>query len=357
MKGHIRARGKNTWAIVVELDRDPTTGKRHQKWITVHGSKKEAERRLAEVLHELNSGAYTEPAKITLGEFLDKWLEHIQIKVRPVTLASYRGLIRQHIMPTLGHVPLAQLQPLDLQRFYAAKLRDGRADGKSGGLSSRTVRYLHGLLREALGHAVKWRLVGQNAAEAAEPPRQIKHEMTALDPDAIQALLETLKGDRLYALYLLALTTGLRRGEILGLRWQDVDLDSAWLAVRQTLVKVNSRLVIQPDDYGLVFCTTQGRPLNPSNLRRHFMGALSRAGLPDIRIHDLRHTHATQLLNAGVNLKLVADRLGHATTRMTADTYAHVLPRTRDEVAAAVDKLFSRNEGLQMEGKPPVEGK
>lgn len=396
MKGHVRARGKNTWALVIELDRDPVTGKRRQKWITVKGNKKEAERRLAQTLHEMNMGAYAAPAKVSLGAFLERWLEHVQTTVRPVTFDSYRTLVHRHITPTLGHMPLTRLQTLDLQQFYAAKLRDGRSDGKPGGLSPRTVRYLHGLLREALGYAVRWNLVSRNIAEAADPPRQSKRNAQALDTHEIQAFLAALQGDRLYAFYLLALTTGLRRGELLGLRWQDVDLGSGWLVVRQTLVVVNGKPTIQDEaknrsslrpvslpavavealrnhkfkqteermvfgeEYqgnDLVFCAIQGQPLNPSNLRRSFKRLLTDAGLPEIRIHDLRHTHATMLLSAGVNLKLVADRLGHSTTRMTADTYSHVLPRMRDEVAATVDKIFSPPEGLQTEGKRTAEGK
>lgn len=396
MKGHIRPRGEKTWALVIELERDPSTGKRKQKWITVHGNKKEAERKLAEVLHEMNTGAYAEPSKTTLAAFLEQWLEHVQTTVRPTTMESYRSLIRRHIVPDLGAVPLARLRTLDLQEFYTRKLRDGRVDGKPGGLSSRTVRYLHGLLREALGYAVKWSLVARNAAEAADPPRQSKREMQVLDSDAIQAFLNVARKDRLYPLYLLALTTGMRRGELLGLRWQDVHLDAGWLEVRQTLAVMRGKPVIQKEtktrsstravslpsvavdalrahrleqdreraahaedyqDNGLVFCGIQGQPIGPSNLRRRFRTLLRKAGLPEIRLHDLRHTHATMLFSAGVNLKLVSDRLGHTTTGITADIYAHVLPRMRDEVAATVDRLFSPHEGLQVEGKHPEDAK
>ncbi|MCL4425507.1 MAG: site-specific integrase, partial [Firmicutes bacterium] len=358
MKGHIRPRGKNTWALVIDIERDPITGKRRQKWIAVHGNKKEAERKLTEVLHEMNAGVYTEPAKITLGAFLDRWLgDYARVTVRATTLDSYRYLIERHISPALGHIQLANLKPLDLQRFYSEKLAGGRLDGR-GGLSARSVRYIHGLLRESLGSAVKWQLIPRNVAEAVDPPRQVRPEMQVLDVDGVQAFLAAAKSTRFYALWLLGITTGLRRGELLGLRWQDVDLEAGAVVVRQTLICLRGKILVQPraktersiravslpetavealrehrerqtkeratfgeeyEDHDLVFCRPEGRPMDPNHLAaRHFKPLLKQAGLPPIRIQDLRHTHATMLLGAGVNLKLVSDRLGHTTTRMTA---------------------------------------
>lgn len=397
MKGHIRRRGDRSWAIVIELDRDPLTGKRRQKWHTVTGTKRDAERRLTELLHQVNSGTYVEPTKFTVGAFLERWLQdYAQGAVRPTTLDSYRYLIERHIAPALGRIPLGALKPLDLQRFYAEKLKSGRLDGR-GGLSARSVQYIHGLLRESLGSAVKWELISRNPAEAVNPPRQDRREMQVLDIGDVQAFLEVARGTRFYALWMLDVTTGLRRGELLGLRWQDVDLEAGILTVRQTLVCLRGKILIQPraktqksirvvslpemtlaalrdhqtqqldertffgpdyEDHGLVFCSPEGRPVDPNNLAsRHFKPLLRQAGLPNIRIQDLRHTHATLLLGAGVNLKLVSDRLGHTTTRMTADIYSHVLPRMRDEVAAAVDKILSLDERLQVEGKRPQGGK
>ena len=399
MSGHITPRGPGRWAIVLELGRDPTTGKRRQKWIAFKGTKREAQQRLAELLHEMNAGTYVEPVKLTLGAFLERWLEdYARGAVRPTTFETYRILIQRQIVPALGHKILTDLRPLDLQRFYISKLQGGRADGKLGGLSPKTIRHLHRLLREALGHAVKWQLLARNVAEAVEPPRQVKHEMQVLDPGAVQAFLEAARQDRLYALYLLDLTTGLRRGELLALRWQDVDLDEGWLVIRQTVVVVRGRPVIQPEaktrsgtrgvslpattvealrahraqqdleraayepdyqDNDLVFCQPDGRLLHPRNFtRRHFKPLLRRAGLPeDLRFHDLRHTHATMLLGAGVNIKLVSDRLGHADIRTTANTYFHVLRPMRDEVAATVEKIISGIEGEQKESKTSPESK
>lgn len=395
MKGHIRRRGDRSWAIVIELDRDPLTGKRRQKWHTVNGTKRDAERRLAELLHQMATGEYIEPTKLTVGEFLRRWLQdYAQGAVRRTTLDSYRWLIEKHISPALGHIPLSHLKPLDLQRFYAQKSATGRLDGR-GGLAPRSVQYMHGLLREALGSAVKWEVLSRNPAESVDPPRRERREMQVLDIGDVQAFLEAARGTRYYALWVVAVTTGLRRGEMLGLRWQDIDMEAGTLAIRQTLVCLRGRMIIQPraktdrslrtvslpdaamealrahkaqqdderrfardyQDNGLVFCSPEGRPVDPNNLtKRYFKPLLQQAGLPDIRIQDLRHTHATMLLGAGVNLKLVSDRLGHTTTRMTADIYSHVLPRMRDEVAAAVDKILSRPEGLQTEGKRSKKG-
>lgn len=395
VKGHVRRRGKS-WAVVIELERDPLTGKRRQKWYSVRGTKKDAERRLAELLHQVAIGEYVEPTKLTVGEFLQRWLrDYAQGAVRWTTLDSYRWLTEKHILPALGHIPLSHLKPLDLQQFYAQKLAGGRLDGR-GGLAPRSVQYMHGLLREALGSAVKWQLLARNPAEAVDPPRRERAEMQVLDVGDVQAFLEAARGTRYYALWVLDVTTGLRRGEMLGLRWQDIDLEAGTLAVRQTLVCVRGKVLIQPraktqaslrvvslpeaavealrthraqqederrfardyQDNDLVFCTPEGRPVDPNNLaKRYFKPLLRQAGLPDIRIQDLRHTHATMLLGAGVNLKLVSDRLGHTTTRMTADIYSHVLPRMRDEVAATVDKILSSPEGLQTEGKRPKQGR
>ena len=383
MNGHIVTRGKGRQAIVIELGQDET-GKRRQKWISFKGTKQQAKEQMREILREMSAGEYVEPAKITLGTFLEQWLEYAETHTASTTFEGYRRQTRRHIIPGLGHITLEKLTPLDIQRFLSSKLQGGRADGKEGGLSTRTVTLFHTILHAALEQAIKWQLIGHNVAHRVEPPRRVKKEVVALDGEPARIFLEAIKADRLHALYLLDVATGLRRGELLGLRWRDIDFNSGWLSIRQTLVMVDGKARLQPEgknkrssrpvslppvvvkalqehkarqdeerqnwgseyqDNDLVFCAVKGQPLNPNNLRRDFRKLLAKAGLPMISIKSLRHTHATMLLGAGVNLKLVADRLGHSTTRMTADTYSHVMPRMRDQVANVVEKIISEVEG------------
>lgn len=227
MKGHLVHRGKDpkTWSLVIELGRDPQTGKRRQKWISFKGTKREAQAALTDLLKELNEGTFVEPSKETVGQYLDRWLrDYAKPSLRQTTYESYESVIRVHVTPAIGHIPLAKLKPVHLQQLYAARLADGRADGRPGGLSATTVRYIHAVIKEALKHAVKWGLLARNVADAVDPPRISRREQQAWSPEEAQRFLAAVREDRLYPLYLMAITTGMRRGELLGLRWQDVDL-------------------------------------------------------------------------------------------------------------------------------------
>lgn len=296
-------------------------------------------------------------------------------------LYSYETIVRRHIVPALGKLPLQKLQPMHLQSLYSQKLQGGRADGKPGGLSPRTVRYIHSVIFEALKHAVKWQIVPRNVAEAVEPPRPARQEMQVLTEDQVRKFLATVQDDRFYAAYLLAITTGMRRGEILGLRWQDVDLKQGVVSINQILVRTSShglvfqapktdrsrrtiaisptvvqalrqqkkrqaeeKLIFGPDytDTGLVFTMPEGHCVEPRNLTRQFELRLKKAGLPRVRFHDLRHTHATLLLQKEVHPKVVAERLGHSNINITLDTYSHVIPGMQREAARKIDEaLFS----------------
>ena len=265
---------------------------------------------------------------------------------------------------------------------YAERAKEivGRRQLHSSGLSARSVRYIHAVMHRALKQALRWGLVPRNACEAVDPPKPQKKEITPLSRDEARRLLEAVCGDRLETLYVLAIHCGLRQGELLGLRWEDVDLDDATLQVRRTLstaktgpkfaapktaksrrtVRLN-RLAVESlkrhherqfeesttladewKDYGLVFATTNGAPMDPSNLiARSFKPLLRNAGLPNIRFHDLRHTCATLLLGGGVHPKLVQELLGHATIAITLDTYSHVLPGMGDQAATAMEDALS----------------
>ncbi len=373
MKGHIRQQGKETYAVVIDLGTDPLTGKRQQRWHTVKGGKRDAQRHLAKLVNDLAEGRYVDPVKLTVADYLQRWLQdYARVAVRPTTFQSYGEIIRKHIIPVLGGLPLNKLQPVHVQHFYADKL--------AGGLSARTVRYIHAILHRALEQAVKWLLLPRNVADAVDPPKAQHKEMRPLDVAEVGRLLDAAAGDRLYALYLLAITTGMRQGELLGLQWPDVDLDAGTIMIRRTLQRTKeggrvfqepktakSRRLIQLSpqvvealrehrarqeqerrfwgdryqDHGLVFSQPAGQPIDKGNLlRRHFKPLLAQAGLPPIRFHDLRHTYATLALQAGLHPKVVQENLGHSTISMTLDTYSHVAPVLQRDAAQVVTNLI-----------------
>ena len=241
MKGHIRRRGKSSWAVVIFLGRDPS-GKQHRKWHAVRGNRKDAQRELARLLNEISTGAYVEPARMTVSEFLDRWLaDYAKPKVSPKTYERYQEMIDGHIRPALGSHLLPKLAPLHVQTFYGCALAKGRKDGK-GGLSRQSVVHFHRLLHKAFAQAVKWQLRARNPIEAVEPPRAQRQEMRALDEDETANLLRLLGESRLYIPVMLAVTTGLRRGEILGLRWSNVNLATGTITVVQSLEQTREGL-------------------------------------------------------------------------------------------------------------------
>ena len=376
MRGHVRRRGTK-WVAVVSLGHDES-GRRKQQWFSGFTTKKAATEKLTEVLGSLQGGNYVEPSKRNLGGFLIKeWLPSIAASVRPSTWTAYRMLCETHIIPALGTVPLQRLSAAMLNKLYADLLADGRRNGK-GGLSPRTVQYVHVTAHKALADAVRWQLIPRNVADQATPPRPQAKEPKAWSADVLRSFLAHVEGDRLYAAYLLAATTGLRRGEVLGLRWRDVDMAGGRLAVVQTLLQVcnevafgtpktakgrrsvaldertvsvlkahrkaalEDRLILglgTPDTEALVFTAPDGAPVNPESFSDHFGRLVKAAGLPRIRFHDLRHTHATLALQAGVHPKVVSERLGHATVSITLDTYSHAIPAMQEEAAERVAAL------------------
>jgi integrase len=268
-------------------------------------------------------------------------------------------LVDKHVVSALGNVKLSKLTPAHLQGFYRSKL--------DSGLSPRTVQYIHVVLHRALKQALRWGLVVRNVAEAVDPPRVPKKDITPLSPDQARTFLEAASGDRLEALYVLAIHTGMRQGELFSLRWHDVDLDAGVVRVRGTKSARSRRTVTLSEtaldvlrshlkrqlgeidkagslwrENGLVLATKIGTPLNRHNLtQRSFKPLLERARLPRIRFHDLRHTCATILLSRGVHAKFVQELLGHATIAITLDTYSHVLPGMGDQTATAMEDILS----------------
>jgi integrase len=303
-----------------------------------------------------------------------------QHRVRPTTLASYGQIVRNRIVPALGTVPLQQLTPAQAQALYGRLLENGRVDGRGPKLSPRSVRYTHAVLRMALEDAVQLGLLSRNACDAATPPRAVRPQIKYWDTPDVQRFLDVACEDRLRALWVLALHTGLRRGELLGLRWSDVDLDQAVLHVRRSLVQSGGVLGFQEpktssgrrtialdtpcvvalrehrarqaeqrlrmgslwQDHDQAFATELGTPLEPSNVDRRFRALVTRAGVPRIPFHGLRHTHATLLMKAGVNPKVASERLGHANITLTLSTYSHVLPQMQQEAAAIFAAAVAR---------------
>lgn len=377
MKGHIMARGKDgkTWALIIDIGKD-AQGKRRQQWITFHGTKREAGTELARLITEQANGTSVEPNRLTVGEYLQRWLQdYASMAVASQTFTRYDSVVRRHLIPALGGHKLGKLSPLHIQGYYRKALQGTRLDGKSGGLSARTVLQHHRILKEALGQAVKWRLIPNNPAAAVEPPRFNAREMATLTPQQAAVLVEASEGSPLQMPITLAVTTGMRRGEILGLQWKDIDWEGGTLQVRRSLepgkdaprfkepktasgrrtvalpeialealrrhrIRQNEyRLKLGPDyatECDLVCCQFDGTPLR-NNVTRDFSVLLKRAGLPRVRFHDLRHTHASLLLASGVHPKVVSERLGHASISITLQIYSHVLPTIQKEAAAKID--------------------
>jgi integrase len=373
MKGHIRKRGKS-WAVVLDLGRD-ASGKRHQKWHAVPGTRRDAQRELARLLNEINTGAYVEPSRMTVGEFLDRWLaDYAKPKVSPKTHERYKEMIDGHIRPALGAYLLPKLAPLQIQAFYSRALAKGRKDGK-GGLSAQSVVHFHRLLHKAFAQALKWQLLARNPIQAVEPPKAERQEMRALDEAETAGLLSLLGETRLYMPVMLAVTTGLRRGEILGLRWNNVDLATATIMVVQSLEQTKGglrfkspkthrsrrsialaamtvealrshrakqaeeRLALGPayEDNDLVCPRPGGAPWPPDMFSTTFAAFVRRSSRSRFRFHDLRHSHASHLLRAGVHPKIVSERLGHSTVGITLDTYSHVLPGMQEDAVRLLE--------------------
>lgn len=376
MRGSLVKRGR-AWYAVVDLPRG-ADGKRRQKWHRLTArSKRAAQEELARLLTAIATGLYVEPAKLSLADFLRAWLEHVQTTVSAKTFERYRGIVEAHLIPHLGAHPLARLQPLHIQAYYAGALQGGRLDGKPGGLAPQTVLHHHRVLKEALGQALRWGLLARNPADAVDPPRVARGERRTLTPAECVRLLQAARGSRLYLPVLLAIATGMRRGEILALRWEDVDLDAGTLSVRRTLSQVKGRLEFKEPksarsrrvialpafavealrqhqaaqaaerlragaayaSQGLVCATATGGPL-AHNFGRGYAALLQRAGVPRVRFHDLRHSHATLLLGQNVHPKVVSERLGHAAVGITLDVYSHVAPALQQEAADRLEALL-----------------
>lgn len=374
MKGHLKERSPGRWAIVIDVP-DPETGKRRRKWHSFQGTKRQAESECARLVAELDGGSYIEPSKTTVREFFVRWLAHEKANVSPKTHSRYQELLLKNVAPLIGSVMLSKLSAARIDAAWTMLLENGKRNGK-GGLSPRTVHHCRRVMLTAIDQAVKWDLLKKNPVALTRPPKVERTKMDAYDASQTADMLDLLRQSRMFIPALLAGLCGLRRGEILALRWRDIDLQGGVISVRESAEQVGvvvryketksgkSRAVamsssvtealkrhrlaqaeeqlklgVRPDALSFVVAQADGKPLKPVSLTHEWTRLLAKTDLPRIRFHDLRHSHATQLLAAGVHPKIASERLGHSNIGITLDLYSHVMPGMQANAAEQVDAL------------------
>jgi integrase len=373
VRGHVRKHGPS-WQYQVRIGDA-------QRTKAGFATQREAEMALTTLLSTIHDGTYVTPAKLTTGTYLtDIWLPSIAATVQPTTYAGYKSHVERQLVPRLGSIPLQKVTAPKINAFYAELAKDGKVPrkkdekpGERGGLASNTIRRVHATLSGAMNDAVRWGYLARNPAAMANPPKNATTEMHVWTATELQTFLEQTQGDRLWPLWVLLASTGLRRGEACGLQWSDVDLKAGCLAVRRALTtkglstpktKSGDRVVsldsftvttlkkwkkIQTEDRvkwgelwtntGYVFTREDGNPYHPDVVSGAFESRVAKTKLPRIRLHDLRHTHATIALSAGTHPKVVSERLGHANAAFTMNTYVHVLPGMQDDAAEKIAAL------------------
>lgn len=378
MRGSIYRRGE-AWTVKIERPRR-ADGRRQYRYETV-ATRREAERLRAKLVHDLNAGTYIEPCDLFVREHLHEWLDYVSTRLSARTVQRYREIVEGHLVPGLGQKRLVDLRPLDISRYYDHALAHGRLGGDAP-LARATLVKFHHILHKALKDAVAWQRIASNPAAAVTVPNGVGKPTTTARSlsDEECAVLLRAAADRLYLPTLLALATGMRRGELLGLRWRDIDLDGAKLRVAHSLEEAGGALTLKEPktragrrtvplpatavralrhhraaqdelrlgrgsayhDRDLVFPWPDGTPWRPSAFSVAFHRLVTKSGIEQARFHDLRHTHATQLLRAGVAPKVVSERLGHANIAITLDIYAHVLPEMQNEAADRTDVVLQK---------------
>lgn len=382
-EGTIVKRKDGRWCGVVTVGRNYETGKLDRKYL--YGkSRTEVAKKMTKLKHKLNLGTYIEPSNMTVGEWIDKWLEGRKPHIAYHSWRNYGVMIRNHIKPELGGIKIKDLTTRQIQNLLNYKFENGRIDGE-GGLSARTVKYIYQTLYSALKQAKKERLIPYNAAEPVELPKKRDKEdaINTYNSEQIDLLLNTAKemDGPYYSAFYLVLSTGLRMGEVLGLKWKDINLKEKTLSINRQLQRIDEGLVFKSpktktsirmiplsddivkvlkshkikqgefklrlgeayNDNDLVICIKNGKPKDPRNLYRKFKQAIKKAELPDIRFHDLRHTFATLALEAGVPAKVIQEILGHASISTTLDTYSHVTKEMQIDAAKKINSMFKQS--------------
>jgi integrase len=367
MKGHIKERSPGHYAIILDINKD---GARKRKWHSFRGTKREAQAECARLITEMKDGVYVEHDKKSLNEFLDAWeRDWMATHVGPKTSQRYSELLRVHVRPHLGHKRLQSIGVGDLNALYT-KLHET--------LAPRTVRHVHRLLHRIFSHATKWGDVRRNAVLLVDSPKVPPTEAAVLQTDEIPRMFAALRSRAFYPLAVVALGTGMRRGELLALRWQDVNFDKATINVERSLEQTGKGLRFKSPKSArgkrsislapavvtelrtlwkaqqeqrlalglgkspaeaLVFAECDGAPLKPDQLSGQFARAMESAGLPHVTLHTLRHTHASQLITAGIDILTVSRRMGHHSPTITLSVYGHLLT-TADRAADVVQSVF-----------------
>jgi integrase len=378
--GHIRQRAPGSWEVRYSLGTNPATGKRRVATTTVEGGRKDAEKELRRLLRSLDTGEHVDPTRMTVREWLTLWLGAIREEVSPKTHERYGEIVNNFLAPELGALPIAKLAAAHISAVYTRWATEGRRDGKPGGLSPQSRRHIHRILRTALSRGVEQRVIARNPADAFKKrlPKVDPRKMTTLDAEQAARLLEAIKRNRVYWPVLVALSTGMRRGEILALRWKNIDLDRGVVRVVESLEQTKAALRfklpktektraitlpsfvveelrrlkrqqaeelfvlgVRQSGETLACCRHDGEPLPPRSLTHEFAKVARRVkDIPRVRFHDLRHSHATQLLSAGIHPKVAQERLGHSTITTTLDLYSHVTETMQEDAAAKLDTAF-----------------
>jgi integrase len=374
MSGHIRRRGARSWELKYDVSADALTGRRKTVYRSFKGTKRDAQLELARLITGAAAGDHMDPSKLTIAEFLDRWhADWVASNVTAKTAETYSGHLL-HVRRRLGALPLQKLRPAALVELYATLLREA-------GLAPRTVGHVHRILHRALGHAVQWGLIRDNVAEVVDPPRVPSTEIEILSADEVYAVLTKLRGRSIYPIAALALATGLRRGELLALRWKDLDFDRGVLRVEQALEQTKrngiafkspktkhgrraislppsavselrahwkaqqeQRLALgtgksSPED--LIFATWDGAVRSPNALTKEWSVAVRALGL-SATFHSLRHTHASHLIASGLDVVTISRRLGHGSPAITLAVYAHLFPSTDARAAEIMEASFQK---------------
>lgn len=344
--------------------------------------KKEAEKALIKILSQLEDNSFIDPSKITVKEYLLNWLEtYVDTNLAKTTARGYRVNVEKHVIPEFGNMLLSKLQPIHIQALYNKKLKEGRVDGK-GGLSAKSVIYIHRVLRKALSQAVKLQILSKNPADFVDIPKNKSYEVKILKEDEIQSLLNAFKNTDIFIPVALAISTGLRRGEALALRWSDIDFENKTLSISQNIVPLkrgyiftttksekSRRTILITDniiklleqqkelqeknkkllgeiykDNDLVSCYPDGAPFNPSSFSHMFAKVLKKNNLSHIRFHDLRHLNATLMLKSNIPPKIASARLGHSSIGITLDLYSHVINEMQEDAANKLDNIIFKLE-------------
>ena len=374
MTGNMTRRGASSWRLKFEAgERDPITGKRRTRFVTVRGTKKDAQRELIRLLAQIDNGTAIDPSRVTVAEYLRTWLEGDR-DLSPKTLERYRQLVDQQIVPHLGSTMLQRLRPSQVHEWHLTLLKSGGKDGRP--LSARTVGHAHRVLHRAFERALRFEIVGRNPARAVPPPKPNAAEVQILSAEQMADVLARLEGHPLHATIAFALGTGMRRGELCALAWGALDLEGAVVRVERTLEEtaaglrfkppktrhghrsvslpaqavdvlrahrrqqLEQRLVfglgkLGPDD--LVFPLPDGSPYPPDKLSRDWGNIVRDKKLPRVMFHALRHSHASALIAAGVDIVTVSGRLGHGSPAITLTVYAHAFSKTDAAAARAIE--------------------